>query len=515
MASEILACDDRFGDYLGDESRTLGWAESISFPENEAEVQTLLASLGQHNTAVTMQGSRTGICGSAVPHGGHIVNMSRMNDIVGVVQDPIGHFTIRVQPGLTIGELHRRLCHRQIDRGRWGQTAKTDLEAWLHAGPHFWPPDPTEDSASIGGMAATNAGGLTAHHYGRTRKYIDSIRIVDGSGAAYQIDRGQYLFSQGRCPHPSGLILVIDDDLSAGDAALDLLDLYLGSEGMFAAITELRLILLPSPKEQWAIVFFFALEDGAASFIEDIRQSDKAGHAASIVAVEFLDAQVLGAIRQLQENNSRLTVLPEIASTTAAAVYLELHGNESEQIEDLAAWLQEVSMHYGSDAERAWAFSGEQELARARLFRSAAPEAVNMLLDRSRSQDRRIAKLATDMHMPAGSFADVLQQYRMDLQKSDLRGAIFGHAADLHLHVNILPEDYAAFLRGQSLLSEWARKVSSAGGSVVGEHGVGKVKKYLFRLLPLPKHLAILRCLKRQLDPRGIFNPGNMFENNP
>ena len=514
MGKEILPLDNRFSDYLRDESRNVGRAESISFPESEADVRHILATLRTLKTPTTVQGSRTGICGGAVPDGGHILNLSRMKDIVGMAESRDGCFSIRVQPGISLAALTRQLYHPVVDTAAWDDPSRRALHAFSLAEKKFWPPDPTEDSASIGGIAANNAGGITAHYYGPARRYISAIRFVDSKGDGYQVERGRFFFSQGKCPHPNGKILFVESPPTGAAPVLDLIDVYLGSEGMLGVITELTLKLLASPKEHWAIVFFFTAESEAANFIEQIRTRPNEPAEAHIVAVEFLDHDTLFCIDQQKEVNNRLAVLPDVPSVTAAAVYLELHGDRAVQVEDLASQLLEMSAAYGCDQDTAWAFSGEQEMKKARLFRHAAPESVNGRIDSVRRTDPRICKLGTDMRMAGCSFADVLGMYRLDLDRAGLQAAIFGHAGDLHLHVNILPKNHDEFLAGQKIIAAWAKKVDAVGGSVVTEHGVGKVKKCLFRSLPFPRRLEILRHLKEQLDPEGLFNPGNMFELN-
>lgn len=507
MGKEILPLDDRHCDFLRDESRMVGWADSISFPESEAEVRQILAVLHKRKIPVTVQGSRTGLWGGAVPAGGHILNLSRMKKIVWMSRD--GHFSLRVQPGLSLAELRRQLDRPAIDTADWDDASRDAFATFSQAARHFWPPDPTEEGASVGGIAANNGCGLTAYYYGPTAKYISAIRIVDGKGDAYPIARDRHLFINGKCFHPNGTMLILDPPPAATEPALDLLDLYLGSAGLLAAITELTLNLLPRPAECWAIVFFFAVETDAAEMIDTLRCRPKESAEAQLVAIEFLDQETLAAISQLRGNNSRLQVLPEISPGTAAAVYLEIHGVGPQPVEDLASQLLEMASHHGCGEDTAWAFSGDQEMARARLFRHAAVESLNTCLDSVRLSDQR---LGIDLRMVGGSFAEGLSIYRSALSRNGLKAAIFGPAGDLHLHVNLRPEKFQDVLDRQ-FLGEWVETLSGNGDCVVFEHGVGMVQGFLFGSLSLPRRQAILGRLKRQLDPEWLFSPGNIFEN--
>ena len=229
------------------------------------------------------------------------------------------------------------------------------------------------------------------------------------------------------------------------------------------------------------------------------------------MAIEFMDQTTLECIREYKSETSRLRAVPAWDTRLAAAVYMEIHGNRPEEVEALSEWLLETAAECGSDPDTTWAFCGEIEIERLRLFRHAAPEAVNHLIDKARQVDSRIAKLGTDMRLRNGSLSEMLEMYGKDLQARGLKAAIFGHAADKHFHVNILPQDYQQFGEGRALMEDWAKKISAMGGNITAEHGVGKIKKNLFRSIPLPDRLKVIRSLKRQLDPNGLWNPGNML----
>ncbi len=116
------------------------------------------------------------------------------------------------------------------------------------------------------------------------------------------------------------------------------------------------------------------------------------------------------------------------------------------------------------------------------------------------------------MRLENADLTDLIEMYQTDLNAFGLTAAIFGHAADGHLHVNILPADYDQFNQGRGLIETWAEKIHSKGGSIVTEHGIGKIKKHLFRSIPLSRQLKIIRCIKQQLDPERIWNPDNMLD---
>ncbi len=476
----IEPLEERHQDYLKDESRSSGRAESISFPENQAQVQAIVKRLLKQQTPITVQGSRTGLAGGAVPGGGHILNLSRMNRVLGLELDQAGRFYVRVQPGITLSQLDEHLSSRVFDCEGWDLDAFKALEAFKKAARQFWPPDPSERSASVGGIAANNSRGICALHYGPARDHIKGICVVN--------TRGEIQLP----PAP--------------------MDLYLGTEGMFGVITELTLALQPLPCEQWGIVFLFETQSQALDFIDAIEENQTRESPSGIVAIEFMDQTTLKSIRAYKQMNPGLKLIPDWDDRLTTAVYLELHGHDPSPVEAMAGWLLETALLSGNDPDDTWAFSGEMEIERVRLFRSAAPEAVNHQIDRARQKDSRITKLGTDMRLPGSGLADLLDIYTQGLEAFGLRAAIFGHAAHRHLHVNILPENYEQFMAGKKLIQEWATRISARGGSIVTEHGVGKIKKELFRSCPMPLHLKHIGRLKQQLDPKGLWNPGNMMD---
>ncbi len=509
----IQPLEDRHRDYLKDESRTSGKAESISFPINEAEIQAIVKTLSGQQTPITVQGNRTGITGGAVPVGGHILNLSKMTKVMGLELDQNGKFSIRVQPGISLSELDQHLYSGRFKSDGWDKNALSALEALHKTDRQFWPPDPSERSASIGGIAANNSRGICAHHYGPACDHIKRIRVVDANGEIHSITRGQYVFSQGVgvCPLPGGDEIRVNPAYLLAESPNDLIDQYLGSEGLFGVITELTLSLQPLPNELWGIVFFFEDQPQAVDFLQAIDQRQTKESGTDIVAIEFMDQTTLECIREYKQVNSPLRELPDWDTRLASAVVMEIHGNSSEEVEVLAEWLLETAAECGSDPDNTWAFCGEIEIERLRLFRNAAPESVNLLIDKARQVNPRITKLGTDMCLQNGSLSEMLEMYRQGLEADGLKAAIFGHAADKHLHVNILPHDGKQFDKGRTLIEVWAKKISAMGGNIVAEHGVGKIKKNLFRSIPLPERLKVIRSVKQQLDPNGLWNPGNML----
>lgn len=480
--SLIKPLDDQYIDYLHDESRMRGQADSISFPRSDSEIQQIVKRFVEKQIAITVQGSRTGITGGAVPTCGHVLNLSKMNNIVGLKQDRSGIFSIQVQPGTTLIELNNQLHHNRFDTSQWHKDSLIALDALKKADRHFWPVDPSENTASIGGITAHNSRGICGYHYGPARQHIKSIRLIDPKGDIHTLLKP------------------------------DLIDIYIGSEGMLGVITEIELKLQPRPIEIWGVIFFFDSQFQSLKFCQALVKKQKSGPEGRIVAIDFMDQTALECIQQFKQENAQLKVIPDIDKGVDSAIYLEIHGNSIDSVEGLCQSIMETATAFGCDLDTTWAFSSDIDMERIRRFRHAAPESVNRLIDKVRLIDPRVSKVGTDMQLKTDALTDLVEMYLKDLEMTGLKAAIFGHAADGLFHVNILPQNYDDYINAKALTEKWADEISIKGGSVVTEHGIGKIKKHLFKSNPLPQHLKKMIGLKQKVDPKGLWNPGNMID---
>lgn len=144
MSAAIKPFGDEFEEYGRDESRTSGEASSISFPTTEDEVRAILRKLHAEHVPITVQGARTGLAAGAVPHGGHILNTSRMNRYLGLRRDEQGRFLLRVESGVVLSELRKQLGKKALPTAGWDQASLEAYEEFQAAPEQFFPTDPTE-----------------------------------------------------------------------------------------------------------------------------------------------------------------------------------------------------------------------------------------------------------------------------------------------------------------------------------------------------------------------------------
>lgn len=145
-----------------------------------------------------MQGARTGITGGAGSPRGHVLNLSRMTRFHGVAVDPAAGYRVTVEPGLPLKDLNAFLRDPVGDTGGWAAEAVAALAALRRDRPQMFTPDPTETTASLGGMAACNASGARSFRYGATRGHVAACRVVLADGDVLALRRGVQR-AAGRC----------------------------------------------------------------------------------------------------------------------------------------------------------------------------------------------------------------------------------------------------------------------------------------------------------------------------
>jgi D-lactate dehydrogenase (cytochrome) len=485
-------------DYLRDESRRSGQAVAITFPRTEADVRSALHDARQHSWSVTIQGARTGVTAGAVPEGGLILNLSRMSNIGPIRRGNL----ITVQPGALL----------------------SDIRAAIKPHGLFFPPDPTETSASIGGMLACNASGAQSYHYGPTRQWIQALRVILADGRSMRLERGMKARGQHFAIRTdsgdtvTGELPVLPSPPSIKSAAgyhiqsdMDLIDLFIGMEGTLGIVTEIDLILIPAPARIQALTTFFPNEAAALNFVRFLRGDANHSLPTPPVAIEFFDANALALLRLAKADNPAFSKLPSLPDRFHTAIYIEFHGDQASPIDDSIALAAETLSSLGANPDDCWFADTPKDLETLKTFRHATPEAVNLTIDQRRKLHPGLTKLGTDMSVPDDCLEKVMTIYHSDLASSGLDYVIFGHIGNNHVHVNILSRTMEDYARGKALYLEWARAIINMGGSISAEHGIGKLKVALLHLMVGDDGIRSMKQIKRIFDPAGLLNPGNLF----
>jgi FAD/FMN-containing dehydrogenase len=442
---------------LEDASNLRGHAERVFVPSDEAGVSAVLREASASKTPVTIAGAGTGVTGGRVPFGGWVLSLEKFT-------------RLEVQRGYAI-------CGAGV--------LLRELHAAAQAAGQFYPPDPTETGAALGGNIASNASGSRSFKYGATRRWIEALRVVLADGSVREFHRGEPVdFDPGTIPLPAVTKNTAGYLLRPG---MDWVDLFCGSEGTLGVIVEARVRLLPAPKALLAGVVFFPSDQSALDAVEAWPRS--------LRMLEYMDDHSLQLLR------ARYSEIPQEA---AAALLIEQE-LESEDDPEVDAWIERIEGS-GALAEASWFASSPADRERFRRFRHALPEIVNDTVRRSGA-----LKMNTDYAVPLARNREMLAAYRECLDREfPGRYVLFGHIGDAHVHVNLF-SDPADPGRATAALSSLARQAVQLGGTVSAEHGLGKRKAHLLQLQYAPEHLEAMRAVKRRLDPANILGRGTLF----
>lgn len=503
-ASDEIASS--YGAYLMDESRFgPGWAEEIVFPATEAEVCAILQEMAQRHVPVTVSGARTGITSAAVPCGGVLMSMERMDRVLDILRERDGGWSVWVEPGFRLSDFHEQVetKHLPAPEGKLG-TFREDPRTY------FYPPDPTEETALIGSTVATNASGARSLRYGSTRNFVQALRVALTNGEVLELERG-------RCPLSSdGMFRIIDTTgretsfhpprYVTPDAkstcgyfsrpGMDLIDLFIGSEGTLGVVTAVRLKLIQKPEAILGALSFFPEEDHAISFAIEARQG------LLPLCLEYFDSRSLDLLR-------REEVPFSVPSGAGAAIFWETAYKEDDIEEMYEAW-ETLLLAHGASMDETWSGMERADWERLKAFRHMIPELINRIIGQRKGRHKKIHKVSTDMAVPDRHLRDMLEAYRRGLHTSGLEYVIFGHIGDNHLHVNILPHDASQVSTAGELVMSLARTAVSLGGVVAAEHGIGKMKHELVRIQYGDEGLREMARVKRALDPPAILGRGNI-----
>lgn len=424
-----------------------GTLEAFALPElvveatSASQISALLKLANELRFPVTPRGLGTGLAGGAVPiHGGVLLSLAKMNRILAVDRD---NFIAMVEPGVLNKDLK--------DAAR---------EAGL-----YYPPDPASyDTCSIGGNAATNAGGPSCVKYGVTREYVLGLEAV----------------------LPTGELIRTGVRTRKGVVGYDLTRLLVGSEGTLGVITQLTLKLIPHPA---AITTLVSLCPSLSVAMEAIRAVLGAGHIPCVV--EFLDRHCLDLVGDL---------LPFEGVQDAGAFLLietdgapEIIAREIEAIGEICLGAGADQVLLAPDAQR-----------RERMWDVRKAVAL-------RIEERYPVDVHEDIVVPIRRIADFVRRLPPLEEAYGMRIYTFGHAGDGNLHLSMTAETREARERIDRGIEEILKLVLDMGGTISGEHGIGMMKSRYLSLELSAESIRLQRRIKALFDPQGILNPGKVF----
>lgn len=496
--------------YTIDECKIRGHADCILIPENESDVIEAVRT----EPSITISGMRTGMCGASVPYGGALLSMEKFDRILGVGKDGRGFF-VRVQPYVTVRQLNDYLRRKEYLGHSVTEGASEEMSAFPSG--FTYPVDPTELNGSLGGNIAANASGPRTYKYGPTRNWVRRVRAVLSDGSVLDLKRGD-IRAEGRTvriPFSDGIRTVNlpkykfnrDVKNTAGlfvEDDMDAVDLFIGSEGIFGIITEADLYITEAHPLISNIVFLPADRD-AYSLSKDIRASSVEPE-----FLEFFDSGSLDLIRSSRKDDPRFTEMPDIPEGARSALFFDLPYDDN--LKDTYLALAELLKGYGITLEDSWCGYELRDRERFFAFRHSVPQTIFDYVARLKgSSAPKINKMGTDMSVPLDRLDEMMNIYDSVLRSYSLEYVIFGHIGNGHPHVEIILKDMDDFECAKKAYADLAEKAVELGGSPSAEHGIGKIKTGYVRMMYGDEGIAQMREVKRAMDPKGIFNPGNVF----
>lgn len=500
---DTLAVDPE--NYLHDAAHFPGGHAGRAFrPRTEADIAAVLRA----GSSVLAIGAQSSLTGGATPRGEAVITLQAL---AGCRRDDD---RVVVGPGLAVAHL---LAH----------AAESNT---------YYPPSPTYAGASVGGTAATNAAGAATFKHGTTRDWVERIRVVLAGGDVLDLRRGEHVDrgagfeivrtdgSRHRFERPA-LTLPDVPKCSCGyfsAEGMDLVDLFVGSEGTLGVISEIELRLL-KPSPQWFTGLIplrceseaIELTDALRSIsLETRRSGDPNG--VDVAAIELMDERSLQILAEdrvserlqvaLPPGGALLLVqmeLPPLMTRGEAIGQIGRMGNPKldKPLVRLCRLLEERG-----HLEAVIPALPREDSKRAALFgvREAVPEGVN----------RRVSqKAAADVIVPWERFTEAQRRYREIAAAHGLDIAIWGHISDGNVHPNLLPTSDGEAERAQAAIFEMGKVAIEFGGAPMSEHGIGRnpTKQALLRELFGDAGIDSMRRIKRALDPSTQLAPGVIF----
>ena len=444
--ARVTARDDIGEDFCHDElGGTFGRPDARVRVTDTAEISAVLKHANARRIPVTVRGSGTGLVGGAVPiEGGILLDTSAMTRILELDES---NMTLTVEPGVLL----------------------MDVAKYVEERGFFYPPDPGEKTATIGGNISTNAGGMRAVKYGVTRDYVRALEVV----------------------LPNGEVLELGGKVAKNSSGYSLKNLVIGSEGTLCVISKAILRLLPLPTFRISLLVPFPDLESAIHTVPAVIR------AASIpTAVEFMERDVILAAETYQGRK-----FPD----NSADAYLLLTFDGASQ--------QEIDLAMEAAAETCLAAGAPDVFLSDTLERNESIwSARGAFLEAIKASTTEMDEC--DVVVPRSRVAEFILFSRSLQAKHGVRILSFGHAGDGNLHIYILRDDLGDDAWKKALSATFEdlyAKARELRGQVSGEHGIGLAKKpYLAESLP-PAHVELLRGIKAAFDPRGILNPGKIF----
>ena len=447
----VYTGEDINEDYTHDEFKEYGtyMPDLVVEVVNTEEVSRIMAYAHEKNIPVTVRGAGTGLAGGAVcKYGGILLSTMKMNHIFPV---DLKNQTITVEPGAYIIDIQ---------------------EAAGEAG-LFYPPDPGQKYATIGGNVATNAGGMKAVRYGLTRDFVRCIEAV----------------------LPDGRIQEFSSNVVKNTTGYDLKDLIIGSEGTLAIITQITLKLMPRPIINATLVIPFNTLEECADMVPKLIALPFIP-----TAIEFMERDLVDLTAEKMDKH--------LPVNEGGAVLLVMYDAATQYELDSAV---EMAAKAAEDNKALNVFVADTPASQAQVWgmRAAILEAM---------QKDCVSMEECDIVVPKADLVEYVHEARKICERLGLRLIPCGHCGDGNVHTMILRGNDISDEQWESTAKVAVHEIDMLAkrlkGQMSGEHGVGHGRITRLEDFVGPTIIELYKSIKLAFDPQLVLNPGKIVEFN-
>jgi glycolate oxidase len=451
----MLVDKEEMVDYSHDEfslSDISQFPEVVIKPCSAGEIAEILKLANRENIPVTPRGGASGLCGGCVPsYGGILLSLEKMDRVLEV--DMANQMAV-VEAGVRLMDFYEAV-------------EETGL---------FFPPHPGEESAMVGGVIATNAGGARAVKYGVIRNYIRGLEVV----------------------LPSGKIIRPGGKLMKTSTGYNLVNLFIGSEGTLGIITQATIQLMPTPEVTRSLIIPY---DDLEKAIESVPYLIH--HKILPLAVEFVPREVIDITAKFLKKQWPVSVGKVFLFIIIDAASEDELDNMSETIADICMEKEALDVFVADNPKKQ-----EQVLEiRSKIYEAIKAHTLEIM----------------DIVVPRAEIAHHVKRVHEVSEELEIWLPTFGHAADGNVHTHIMKARYENGTIVSLPEKEWKNKLAKVreelyrdcrkrDGNISGEHGIGIVKKPYLSYVLSEEEISLMRGIKDHFDPNHILNPGKIFD---
>ena len=451
LPGSVLSGDQLTEDYAHDEMISAGFRmpDAVVLAQSTEDVSKACKILYENNIPIIPRGAGTGLSGGCAPIcGGVVIDLTKMNHIL---RWDLENGLVHIEAGVLLADLTAACLERDM----------------------FYPPDPGQRFAAVGGNVATNAGGMRAVKYGCTREYVRTLKVV----------------------LPDGRVVKLGGEPSKNSSGYSLLHLMVGSEGTLGIITEIGLKLIPKPKFQVSLLGMFEDLEACIRCVPAVK-----GSGLDPQSLEFMPRS--GVVRA--EKFMEKTVYPAKSEGTDVGAYLltTFDCRREEEMDEIMEAAAEVMLEGG--ALDVLVFDNPNSMKAAWDVRRAVPESILETYDKVEE---------CDIVVPTSYIAEVVDYALSLTEEVGLDIHTYGHAGDGNIHIKLCAngmEEQEFRTRSDKFLDLIYARGKGMNALISGEHGIGAVSVRRLEDYAGKDVMDLMRGVKAVFDPKGLLNPGKV-----